>query len=469
MLNVVDSASARMGRRSFLQIGTLGMAGLSLADLLACRAAAAAQGVSAQDKAVVLLFLQGGPPQHETFDPKMSASENIRSTTGEVQTRLSGITFGGTFPRMANLADRLAVVRSFQSRNGGHEYVSTTSGGFPGSASMSAIYTRLAGTMHPTKGMPRNVVVVPEIAKEGLRLGGAGGTGSLNGLITPGNLGSAYEAFNPAGGAAAGLRKLVELAIPRERFEDRRALLQNLDALRRDIGSQANLDRYHRHQQQAFEVILNGIMKAFDLSREDPRVVARYDTSHIYKMEDWWKYANFKRSTNLLGKQMLLARRLVEHGCGFVTVSDCGWDFHADPSSPPAMTGMIPLGRQVDHAVSAFLEDVRQRGLEDRILLIVTGEMGRTPRLNAQGGRDHWGDLTPLVFAGGGLRMGQVIGQADRDGARPVAEPYTPANLVATVMHYLFDVLEMRLRSDLPESVTHVLDVGVPIRRLFEG
>jgi uncharacterized protein (DUF1501 family) len=186
-------------------------------------------------------------------------------------------------------------------------------------------------------------------------------------------------------------------------------------------------------------------------------------------MEDWWKYANFKRSTNLLGKQMLLARRLVEHGCGFVTVSDCGWDFHADASSPPAMTGMVPLGRQVDHAVSAFLEDVRQRGLEDRILLIVTGEMGRTPRLNGQGGREHWGDLTPLVFAGGGLRMGQVIGQADRDGARPITEPYTPANLVATVMHYMFDVPEMRLRVDIPADIKHVLDVGVPIHRLFEG
>ena len=99
----------------------------------------------------------------------------------------------------------------------------------------------------------------------------------------------------------------------------------------------------------------------------------------------------------------------------------------------------------------------------------MTGEMGRTPRLNGKVGRDHWGDLTPLVFAGGGLRMGQVIGQSDRDGARPVAEPYTPANLVATVLHYLFDIPEMRLRSDIPASIKHVFDVGVPIRRLFEG
>ncbi len=151
MFNIVDSGSAQLSRRSFLQIGTLGLAGLSLADLMAYRAAAASQGVSSQDKAVVLLFLQGGPPQHETFDPKMSASENIRSTTGEVQTRLPGITFGGTFPQMANLADRLSVVRSFQSRNGGHEYTGTISGGFPGGAAVSAIYARLAGSTHPTR------------------------------------------------------------------------------------------------------------------------------------------------------------------------------------------------------------------------------------------------------------------------------------------------------------------------------
>lgn len=469
MFNIIDAASGRLSRRSFLQIGTLGMAGLSLADLLAYRAAAASRGAGSRDRAVVLLFLQGGPPQHETFDPKMSAPEGIRSTTREVKTRLPGITFGGTFPQMAKLADRLAVVRSFQSRNGGHEYASTISGGFPGGVSVSSIYARLAGTMHPTKGMPRNVVIVPEIVKEGLKLGGAGGTGSLRGLITPGNLGTAYEAFNPAGKSTSGLRSLLELTMPRARFDDRRVLLRHLDSLRRGMDSRQTVERFDRHQQQAFDVIVKGIMKAFDLSQEKPGVVARYDTSSIYKMEDWWKYANFKRSTNLLGKQLLLARRLVEHGCGFVTVSDCGWDFHADASSPPGMTGMVPLGRQVDHAVAAFLEDVRQRGLEDRILLIVTGEMGRTPRLNGKGGRDHWGDLTPLVFAGGGLRMGQVIGESDRDGARPATEPYTPANLVATVLHYLFDIPGMRLRSDIPPGVKHVLEVGVPIRRLFEG
>ena len=116
---------------------------------------------------------------------------------------------------------------------------------------------------------------------------------------------------------------------------------------------------------------------------------------------------------------MLLARRLCEAGCGFVTVSDCGWDMHANNNSPKNMAGMCQLGTQVDHAVAAFIEDVHARGLGDKILLVVTGEMGRTPRLNNNGGRDHYGDLTPLVFAGGGLKMGQVIGQSDRTPRSP--------------------------------------------------
>src|SRR6185503_4793791 len=129
-----------------------------------------------------------------------------------------------------------------------------------------------------------------------------------------------------------------------------------------------------------------------------------------------------------------LARRLVEAGVGFVTVSDCGWDLHADSNSAAGMTAMEVLGRQVDHAVAAFLDDLKERGLEDRVLLVVTGEMGRTPKLNRKGGRDHWGDLTPLLVAGGGMKMGQVIGKSDLQGGRPATEAYNPANLVATIL-----------------------------------
>src|SRR5205807_5744083 len=137
-------------------------------------------------------------------------------------------------------------------------------------------------------------------------------------------------------------------------------------------------------------IITRGVTDAFDLGKEDPKVVERYDTSKLFKLEEPTRWYDMKRASNLLGKQLLLARRLCEAGCGFVTVSDCGWDMHANNNSPKNMTGLPPMTSQVDHAVATFIEDVRQRGLTDKILLVITGEMGRTPKLNKNGGRDHW-------------------------------------------------------------------------------
>jgi uncharacterized protein (DUF1501 family) len=173
-----------------------------------------------------------------------------------------------------------------------------------------------------------------------------------------------------------------------------------------------------------------------------------------------------RRSSNLLGKQMLLARRLVENGCGFVTVMDAGWDMHSNSNSPKNMEGMKYLGGQVDHAVAAFLEDVRERGLSDKILLVVTGEMGRTPRRNRDGGRDHYGNLTPLLLAGGGLKMGQVIGESDKSAASPAADPQTPANLLATVMRTALDVNEIRTMTNLGRTAD-IVTTGTPIPGLL--
>jgi uncharacterized protein (DUF1501 family) len=172
------------------------------------------------------------------------------------------------------------------------------------------------------------------------------------------------------------------------------------------------------------------------------------------------------RTTNLLGHQMLLARRLCENGCGFVTVSDCGWDMHANNNSPKNMTGMWPMGHQVDRAVSAFIEDVHQRGLEDKILLVVTGEMGRSPRINKNGGRDHYGNLTSLLVSGGGLKMGQVIGHSDRQASEPATNPYDPSHLMGTIFHSLFDLGELRLQTGLPNDLVEVIEGARPIESL---
>jgi len=237
--------------------------------------------------------------------------------------------------------------------------------------------------------------------------------------------------------------------------------------LRRRVDATEAVAGIEKYQQQAFEVITRGVASAFDLSKEDPATLARYDTGHLFDNAEVQRWGDMRRSTNLLGKQMLLARRLCEAGCGFVTVSDCGWDMHSNGNSPKHLGGMKWLGPQVDHAVAAFIEDVEARGLSKKILLVVTGEMGRTPRINRDGGRDHYGELTPLLVYGGGLKMGQVIGQSDSSASRPATEPYTPSHLMATLFHTLFDVGKLRLDSSLPTEVVRLIEQGKPIHELM--
>ena len=453
-------------RRSFLKAGALALGGLTLPQLLATQAAMAKDGGYVRKKSVVLLFLQGGPPHIEMFDPKMTAPVEIHSVTGEVKTNLPGITFGGTFPKLAGRADRLAIVRSFASGNANHQnLLSVAGGGNSFKASMGSIYARIAGTNHPRTGMPNNVFVCPEGAQPGLTLAKNFETKALPQLSTPGSLGAAYAAFDPSGGGE--LKQNLELRVSRGQFEDRRNLLAKLDTFKRRLDATRTLDRLDTFQQQAYELILRGVSKAFDLSKEDARTLKRYDTTQVFRQEEYQRWGDMRRCSNLLGKQMLLARRLCEAGCGFVTVSDSGWDMHSNSNSPKYLGGMYPLGHQVDFAVSAFLDDLHERGLSDDILLVISGEMGRTPKINKNGGRDHYADLTTLAFAGGGLKMGQVIGQSDRTAAKPATQKYTPRHLLATVMHTLFDVGQLRVDTGLPKEVINYISDHPPIPELF--
>jgi uncharacterized protein (DUF1501 family) len=469
MLSIFDRGHARTcqgaTRREFLRVGSLGLAGLSLPGLLAARARAAEVGDSTAQKSVVLLFLQGGPTQLETWDPKPDAPQEYRTLGDTLPTALPGVRFGGHFPKMAAAARDFAVVRSFASNNGGHTYDPVTTGGNKGKAAISAVYASLAGTTNPRTGLPTNVLVLPEAVRDGLKLGSNFETGALPTLTQPGTLGPACEAFSPAGGSQ--LKRAMSLTMPREQFDDRRRLLGEFDALRRDLDRSAAMAQADRYQQQAFDVIARGITDAFDVSKEDPKVVEKYDTSKMFKIEEPTRWYDMKRASNLLGKQLLLARRLCEAGCGFVTVSDCGWDMHANSNSPKNMGGLKWLAPQVDHAVAAFVEDVKQRGLSDRILLVVTGEMGRTPRLNKNGGREHYGNATPLVLAGGGLRVGQAVGRTDSTASRATTRQYAPANLFSTVLHYLFDLGKLRLRADLNRDVKAAVEGSGVIDELF--
>lgn len=470
MFTLLDKAANRTcqgaSRREFLRVGALGLGGMTLSHLLAARAAAATTGQHwVTDKSVVLLFLQGGPPHIECFDPKMSAPSEFRAMFGEVKTKLPGVTFGSHFGKMAKLADKLAIVRSYGSRNADHSYEKVTTAGNPLKAAISSMYARVAGTNHPTTGMPNNVLLLPEAVKEKITIGTSFETGALPTLTQPGELGANFAAFNPAGGST--IKQNMELRIEPDRFMDRRHLLTGLDRLRRGAEESGVLESVDKYQQQAFDIISRGVGNAFDWTSEDPATIARYDTSKLFRIEDVHRWGDMRRSSHYLGHQMLMARRLCEAGCGFVTVSDCGWDFHSNNNSPRNLGGMHWLAPQVDHAVSAFIEDIHARGLQDKILLCITGEMGRSPRINNGGGRDHYGELTSLVFAGGGLKMGQVIGQSDRNCAQPVTEPYNPNHLAATIFNVLFNPAELRLQTNLPREILQMVENGKPIRELF--
>lgn len=451
-----QSASPRLGRRDVLRIGTLGLGGLTLSHLLATRAAAAGVGSAVRDKAVVLLFLAGGASQIETFDPKGQGPDGIRSATGELATALPGVTFGGTFPRLARLAGRLAVVRSFGHGVNDHakaiQHVLTA--GNASGASMGSMYARLRGpedpeTALPTYGLVTTEEVDDQYQKELKRVQDSSG---------PGPFGRPYAPFDPVQGGGA--FDLMRLTMPAGRLGDRRALLGELDCLRRRLDASGAAEAMGRFQQKAFDLILCSAGDALRLDREDPRLVSRYDTASF-------AVGHKRKRACTLGRQLLMARKLVEAGCGFVTVENAGWDMHADRNNPGIRAGMEMLGPPLDQAVSAFLEDLDARGLSEKVLLVITGDFGRTPKINARGGRDHWAPLSPLAFAGGGLAMGQVIGSSARAADHPASDPVTPGDLLSTLMHVLFDVPALRLLAGVPREISVALDAGRPIRPLW--
>ena len=452
-------------RRDFLRVGALGIGGLTLLHLLQARAAATqAQSSYVHDKAIVLLFLSGGASHIETFDPKMTMPEEMRSITGTVPTSIPGERFGGTFPQLARLANHMSVVRSFTHPIGGHEQaiVHVLTGGTDRDGrgeqgfSMGSLVSRIGGTNHPVTGLPRYVLINEnEVDRQYIREKSRVEKGSR-----PGFLGSTFGPFNPNGGGGAAMQNMT-LNVPQERMDDRVSLLRAFDDLNRDIESNRAGELADPFQQQALNLITGGgAVRAMDLSEEDPRLLARYDTNHIEI-----GHRNMRPST--LGRQMLMARRLVEAGCGFITVHSAGWDMHADSNNPGIEVGMNRLGRSVDKAVSAFIEDLRQRGLYDRVLLVITGDFGRTPRINNRGGRDHWARLCTLAFAGGGLNMGQIVGRSGSRADVPNSPPIDASNLMGTILHTMFNVQEIRLRPDVPRDLSVLVERAEPIEELF--
>jgi hypothetical protein len=396
---------------------------------LRARARAGSTGPAAKNTSVVWLWLGGGPTHVETFDPKMDAPAEYRSTVGAVKTSIPGVEIGGVFPKMAQVADRMAFVRSFAHGNSGHsggthwvmtgyDYPPADNGMAQVKPSFGSILSRVRGASNQASGLPTYV-----------RIGGIYGDG-------PAWLGTPYSAFDTGGSA----RNNMNLKVSMDQLNERQSLLKTIDRIDRHIDRSGLMDGLDSFETQAFDMILSRAKEVFDLNREDPRVKDRYGPG--------------------LGQQMLLARRLCEAGVGFVTLHYGGWDMHG--SIKQSMENLAP---QMDNAVAAFVEDLQFRGMNDNVLLVISGEFGRTPRINGSAGRDHWAPLSTLALAGGGLRMGQVVGESNSKVEVPKSKPITPQDLMATIFHVLGIPADLQFR-DPAGRPTYMVDGGRPIAEL---
>ncbi|MCS7017147.1 MAG: DUF1501 domain-containing protein [Gemmatales bacterium] len=405
---------AGIRRRDFLRVGLCTLTGLTQAGV--SRARQQAPPAWPKDTSVIWLWLGGGPSHIETFDPKMDAPVEFRSTTGEVKTTLPGITFGGTFAQLAARAHRIAVVRSFSHTNSGHgggtHWVNTGvdftgfDNGQPQIApSLGARIAYRRGLNHPRTGMPSYVKLGGNIRADG-----------------PAYLGRAYAPFNPQGA-----EQNLLLRIPITHLEDRRQLLRSFDNMRREIDQSGLAEGLDQFNVQALQFLTGEASRAFDLSRESPKLREKYGS------------AQSPYSPARVGECLLLARRLCEAGASIVTIGYGGWDHHNVNGTPPVKEGFEQCSPPLDQALAAFIDDIYDRGLDKKILLVMTGEFGRSPRIDTRfaGGRDHWAMVTPLLLVGGGLKMGQVIGKTTARAERPDSEPYSPADLFATIFHVL--------------------------------
>jgi hypothetical protein len=426
-----------MKRRDFLKVGALGTTGLLLPDLLRARAATAKAGRQIKDTSVIWLFLSGGPTQFETFDPKPGNPLPYRSVVGSIRTKVPGTHIGGLFPRLAKLADRFTIIRSFAHTQADHtaathwlstgkDYPPAANGAAPVEPSIGSILSRYRGPHPAEKGLPTYVRL------ESLYADG------------PAWLGAAHAPFDPRGSALSNMNPKV----PLERLADRRSLRKAFDGLDRRLDNSGTVTALDEFESRAVELIRGRTRNAFDLSREDLKLRERYGKG--------------------LGEQLLLARRLAEAGVGFITVWYGGWDSHG--TNPSVNHGTIEeemrkLAPAFDHAVPVLIQDLYDRGLDKKVLLAIVGEFGRSPHINKEGGREHWPQLGNLVLAGGGMKMGGIVGESALRGDVPRSNPVSPQDFLATLFEFLGMPIDLHYQNLTGRPVA-MIDGGKPIAAL---
>ncbi|MCH8043310.1 MAG: DUF1501 domain-containing protein [Planctomycetes bacterium] len=459
MLTILGDRQTRfcdgLSRRGFLRIGSLGLGGLSLARLMQAETV----GSTSTQRSVVMIYLPGGPTQHETFDPKPDAPREIRGSFGPTRTKVPGVQFCETLPKLAAMADKFSVVRtlvgmenrheSFQcytGRAGGRSQDGEPAGGWP---TFGSVVSSVLGP--GSGGMLPYVDAAPKMSyrpynNRGIHIGSSNDS-------WPGFTGRAHVPFALEGDVKSDLLlNGVDLA----RLGDRRSLLASLDRARGQLETAA----LNVYQRQAFGLLTSSrLADALDLEKEDAKTRERYGKSQPTD-------ASFGGAPQR-PESLLMARRLIEVGVRCVTVAFGAWDWHANREGPIEQLSKkyLPV---FDHALSVFLEDLDQRGLLARTSVVVWGEFGRTPRINAKGGRDHWPSTQSVLLAGGGIKGGRVIGRTDPTGGTPADRPVHVQEVFATLYRNLgIDTGRVKI-TDLAGRPRYLVDEHrQPIRELY--
>jgi hypothetical protein len=455
-------------RRNFIKAGLAGMGGLTLPDLLRQRAGAANAGKSLPGKkAVILLWMAGGPSQIDTWDPKPDRPLQNRGPFATIPTAIPGVRFCEHIPKQAAMMDKITIIRSVDATGSNHEPNTVFQTGNreaePRSNNLAKYYPAIAsiiakhhGSNHPA--MPPYV----SFSKGRSHIAYAGYLGKQYDPF-PGDKATKLPIYDSVGIDSGQISEGDLFKLPKEvdltRIGDRTTLLKKFDVLRREMDNSGNFDAMDRFGQQAMEIVAGAKARdAFDLSREPERTREKYG-KHL-----WFQ-------------QALLARRLVEAGVSFVTLdlsyhtASGTWDTHGDNIPPYGgiSKGLKPLLPLFDHLFTTLIQDLEQRGLLEDVLVVAMGEFGRTPQMGTQGstdGRNHWPKIMSMALAGGGLKHGRVIGASEADGGTIKERPVLPGDLAATIYQHMQVPLDATYL-DPSGRPRFILDHGQPIQELF--
>ena len=433
----------RIHRRDFLQIGSLALGGLSLPQLLKAEAVA---GTGHSHKSVIMIYLTGGPPHQDMFDLKPEAPADIRGEFRPIATNLPGVQVSEHLPRLAQMMDQVVPIRTLIGSDGrhssfqcvtGHRFANQPQGGWPG---LGSVISRLQGPVDPS--VPAAVNLFMQMAHKPYNHPGSG------------FLGAAHSAFQPDGEVLANM-KLNGVSL--QRLDNRRELLSGFNRFQRQAERIVGSGGVDPFTEQAFGVLTSSkLLDALDLSKEDPRVRSSYGQDDPKALS----YGHL--GYQAIMSKFLLARRVVEAGARCVTVTFADFDWHG---------GNFSNGRKVlpllDQGLSALINDLKRRGLQKEVTVVVWGEFGRTPKVNKNAGRDHWSRVACALLAGGGMPMGQVIGQTNRYAEEPVDRPVHFQEVFATIYRNLGLDPAQETVTDLNGRPRHLVDGYQPVPELI--